>query len=107
MRPNRIKSINDIENSENTDIIFLHEGKIPDFSLASKKFLGKHKLGQPISMRSKCMLIGSSMASNPESDKARSRVEIVATEIDEENHGSAIITFLHSGMMLTKMIKIF
>ena len=27
MRPNRIKSIYDIENSENTDIIFLHEGK--------------------------------------------------------------------------------
>ena len=26
MRPNRIKSIYDIENSENTDIIFLHEG---------------------------------------------------------------------------------
>ena len=47
------------------------------------------------------------MASNPESDKARSRVEIVASENDEENHGSAIITFLHSGMMLTKIIKIF
>ena len=27
MRQNRIKSIYDIENSENTDIIFLHEGK--------------------------------------------------------------------------------
>ena len=50
------------------------------------------------------MLIGSSMASNPESDKARSRVEIVATDNDDENHGSAIITFLHSGMMLTQMI---
>ena len=70
----------------------------------TKTFIGKHKLGQPISMRSKCMLIGSSMASNPESDKARSRVEIVATDNDDENHGSAIITFLHSGMMLTQMI---
>ena len=101
MRQNRIKSIYDIENSENTDIIFLHEGTDFRLNLASKKFLGKHKLGQPISMRSKCMLIGSSMASNPESDKARSRVEIVATDNDDENHGSAIITFLHSGMMLT------
>ena len=47
------------------------------------------------------MLIGASMASNPLSDQARSRVEIVATENDEEIHGSAIITFLHSGKMLT------
>ena len=46
------------------------------------------------------MLIGASMASNPLSDNARSRVEIVATENDEEIHGSAIITFLHSGKML-------
>ena len=46
------------------------------------------------------MLIGASMASNPQSDKARSRVEIIATETDEENHGSAIITFLDSGIQL-------
>ena len=28
MRQNRIKSINEIQNSENNDIIFLHEGNI-------------------------------------------------------------------------------
>ena len=33
MRQNRIKSIYDIENSENTDIIFLHEGN--DFRVAT------------------------------------------------------------------------
>ena len=78
-----------------------HRTWYPLYSICyTETFLGQHKLSQPVSLKSKCMLIGASMVSNPQSDKARSRVEIIATETDEENHGSAIITFLDSGIKL-------